>query len=121
MHETSLIQFTLDAVEKRSMELGIRQVKTITLVVGEARGVVPELMQKAFRLLRRRNPLFQEAALEIEYRQIQLQCEACGTEYGSADIAKAVCPGCGSNRFRILQGKELYIESFETGEQNYDG
>lgn len=51
MHETSLIKFTLEAVERRARELGIRHVSDIYLVVGELRGAIPEQMQAAFQIL----------------------------------------------------------------------
>ena len=43
MHETSLIQYTLDAVERRALAMGIRHVKRVYLVVGDLRGALPEI------------------------------------------------------------------------------
>lgn len=65
MHEASLVQFVLNAIEKRALEMGIRQVRTIRLVAGKDRGVVPHLMEQCFCALACRRPLFKDAKLEI--------------------------------------------------------
>ncbi|MBQ9059616.1 MAG: hydrogenase maturation nickel metallochaperone HypA [Firmicutes bacterium] len=66
MHETSLIEFTLKAVEQKALSMGIDRVQCIHLVIGKERGVVGELMDHAFELLTSRRPLFAGCRLDIE-------------------------------------------------------
>lgn len=113
MHETSLIEFTLNAVEDRCMQLGLRRVKCIHLVVGELRGALPELMQEAFSILTYKRPAFHGAVLDIETRPVQLRCEACGAHFTPADFHAVACPVCGGGRYAVAQGNELLIDSFE--------
>ena len=41
MRETSLMQFTLDAVERKCLQMGIRHVKSVRIVVGDLRAPCP--------------------------------------------------------------------------------
>lgn len=113
MHETSLIDFTLNAVESRCIALGIRRVKSIRLVVGDMRGALPELMQEAFSILTYQRPAFHGAVLEIESRPVQLRCTDCGAPFTPADFHAVTCPACGGARYTVIAGNELLIDSFE--------
>ena len=113
MHETSLIQFTLDAVERRALALRMRRVTDIYLVVGEMRGALPELMQEAFRILTYARPAFHGAELHIEARPVVLRCQKCGKRYRAEDFHRVACPDCGAPEYDVAEGNELYIDSFE--------
>ena len=113
MHETSLIQYTLNAVEAQAIRMCLHHVRSIRIVVGEMRGAVPELMQYGFRILCRKRPLFSGAVLEIETREIRLKCGRCGGVYHVDDFHEVVCPDCGASDYRLVEGDELYIDSFE--------
>ena len=113
MHETSLIQYTLDAVERRALAMGIRHVKRVYLVVGDLRGALPDLMQYGFRILTRSRPLFTDAVLEIEGKKVVLRCSRCGREYSVEEFHGVTCPDCGAPDYTVVQGNELYIDSFE--------
>lgn len=113
MHETSLVRFTLNAVEHKAAELGIAHVKSIRLITGELRGALPELMQEAFRILKRNRPVFEDAELEMIVKPVVLRCRECDTEYQKADFHDVRCPSCGETDFEIISGSELYIDSFE--------
>ena len=113
MHETSLIQYTLDAVERRALVMGIRHVKRVCLVVGDLRGALPDLMQYGFKILARSRPLFSDAVLEIESKNVVLRCSRCGREYSVEEFHGVTCPDCGAPDYTVVQGNELYIDSFE--------
>ena len=113
MHETSLIQYTLDAVERRVLVMGIHHVKRIYLIVGDLRGALPELMQYGIQILTRNRPLFSGVVLEIENRAVVLRCNCCGKEYTVKEFRGVVCPNCGAPEYSVVQGNELYIDSFE--------
>ena len=113
MHEMSLVQYAMDAVEQRAMGMGIRHVRGVYLVIGEMRGALPELMEYGFRVLSRSRPLFFGAVLHMELRSVEAQCADCGRRYGVREFPGVACPDCGSRVYTLVQGNELYIESFE--------
>ena len=113
MHETSLIDFTLNAVENKCLQLGIRHVKSVRLVVGDLRGALPELMQEALSILTYTRPLFHGAVLEIESRAVVLCCRKCGKRFTPEDFHAVTCPQCGAGTYTVAEGNELYIDSFE--------
>lgn len=113
MHETSLMQFTLDAVERKCLQMGIRHVKSVRIVVGDLRGALPDLMQEAFRILTYKRPAFHGAVLEIETRPVMLRCESCGARFAPEEFHAVRCPACGAAAYAVEAGNELYIDSFE--------
>ena len=83
MHETSLIDYALNAVEARAAQMGIQEVSEVGLVVGKAKAV-PGLMEKAFQIIRLKHPMCREAKLHLDVREIRMQCAACGREFQRA-------------------------------------
>lgn len=108
-----MVQYAMDAVERRALGLGIRHVRGVYLVVGEMRGALPELMEYGFRVLSRSRPLFFGAALHMETRGVEVCCNRCGRRYGVQEFHDVSCPDCGGREYTLVQGNELYIDSFE--------
>ena len=107
------MRFTLDAVERKCVQMNIRHVKSIRIVVGDLRGALPDLMQEAFRILTYKRPVFHGAALEIETRPVVLRCKNCGARFAPEEFHAVTCPACGAAAYAVEQGNELYIDSFE--------
>lgn len=113
MHETSLIQYTLNAVEQKALTMSICHVCSIRLVIGGMRGALPNLMQHAFKMLCRSRPLFFDAALDIIECPVVLQCNDCNNKYTIVEFHAITCPDCWGTEYTVVQGNELYIDSFE--------
>jgi hydrogenase nickel insertion protein HypA len=113
MHETSLVEFTLNAVEKKAQEIGFQKVSVIRIVIGDMRGALPDLMEQAFRLLKRRRPLFQDCRLEMAQISVKLRCAYCGTAYEPDDFHQVACPACRCRSYDVITGNELFIADFE--------
>ena len=121
MHEMSLVTYVLNAVENKASGMGIEKVGEIGLVIGRL-AAVPELMERCFQIARYQRPMFQEATLHIEMRDIRLRCRACGTEYSSQDaFGYATCPECGSGASDLLGGKELLLDYFVPAKEQNTG
>lgn len=113
MHELSLVEYSLNAVERRAAEMNIKRVAEVGLVVGKL-SVVPAAMEKAFAILKTQRPMFEDASLHLEVRNIRLRCRDCGCEFSSSDVFSfSVCPECGSPSHELLAGNELYIDYFK--------
>ena len=113
MHETSLIEFTLNAVENKALAMGIDKVTSIHLVIGELRGALPDLMDRAFTFLTDKRPLFHGCSLDIKTVPAVLSCRKCGKTYKADHLYKITCPDCGSPEYDIVSGNELFIDSFD--------
>ena len=112
MHETSLIDYALNAVEARASQMGIQEVAEVGLVVGKAKAI-PELLERAFQIIRVKHPRCREAVLHLDMREIRMQCSSCGMEYEvEALMGDDRCPGCGSCDCRMVGGNELLVEYF---------
>ncbi|MBQ9157215.1 MAG: hydrogenase maturation nickel metallochaperone HypA [Eubacterium sp.] len=68
MHETSLIEFTLDAVEKKAKSMNIDRVGEICIVAGRL-AAVPRLLDKAFDIMKYNRPMFEHAKLTVDCRE----------------------------------------------------
>ncbi len=114
MHEMSILSNVMDVVLKYAEDADAREVKSVTLVVGELRDVVDELMESCFRFLAR-DTIAAHATLIMEKVPLKAQCENCRLVF-PADIKRPeslVCPDCGSKQLRIYSGKEFLIKSIE--------
>ncbi len=111
MHETSLIEYALSAVEAKAREMKIEKVREIGLVVGRAKAV-PALLEKSFLIMRQKHPMCREAELHLDMREIRLRCFTCGEEFEVADpMGDFRCPSCGGD-CRMISGGELMVDYF---------
>jgi len=112
MHETSLIDYALNAVETRAAQMGIQEVSEVGLVVGKAKAV-PGLMEKAFQIIRLKHPMCREAKLHLDVREIRMQCAECGREFEVEDVMGDFrCPECDSGNCHMISGNELMVSYF---------
>ncbi len=115
MHELSIMESVMDTVRKSADELNIHRIEKIKLVIGKMTMALPESLQFAFQALAR-DELFSGAVLEIEERDIICRCGGCQNEFPLKNAYHFVCPGCGSRDLEMIQGNELYIDSYEGDE-----
>ena len=111
MHETSLIEYTFDAVEKRAEIFQVTKVKEIGLVIGRI-AAVPVLLETAFDVMKRSRPMFQDTKLVIDFREIRYQCNECGKIVETDSFDQICCPECKSDNLTKIGGDELFIDYF---------
>lgn len=114
MHEMSILSNVIDVVLKYAQENNVRKVVSVTLVVGELRDVVDELMESCFQFLCR-NTIVKDATLHMEKVPLKAQCNQCRLVF-PANIKQPetlVCPDCGSKQLHIHSGKKFLIKSIE--------
>lgn len=112
MHEASIIEYTLEAVEKAARKNHMQRVTEINLVIGKLKVAIPQVLQKSFELLTM-DTMFADCKLNIEERDVVIRCEDCGKESVIHDLHIETSPCCGSQRVRVLKGNELLISSFK--------
>lgn len=112
MHEVSLIESIVTALERMMEEEKWRKITEVRLRVGVLRQVNPEILSFAFETVTKGTPL-EGARLVVTDIPLEYRCRECGREWGEEN---GLCPGCGSAARESLAGMELEIESLEVEE-----
>lgn len=112
MHEMSILTNVMDMVLDYAEKNGAEEVLEVSLVVGEMRDVVDELMESCFQFLAR-NTIAAHATLTMTKVPLRAQCAQCLLVFpvNVRDSRTLVCPDCGSRQLHIKTGKEFYIDS----------
>ena len=111
MHELSITQSMMDVVLAEAEKAGAKEVKKINLVIGEMSGIVEQSVQFYFDFLKK-DTVAEGAVLNFKMVPTKAKCHNCGEEFALKDI-EWCCPQCQSTSFKIVTGKELFIESIE--------
>ena len=111
MHELVIVEGILDVVIPEVRKYNAEKILSIRLRIGELSGVIPECVREYFSVASK-NTIAEGAEIYIERTPIRIECRSCGK---SAEIKKGMhcCPNCGSENFKIVSGREYYIESVE--------
>ena len=109
MHEGSiaaaLVQSVLEVQEKE--RLG--SVKAVTVCIGRLHHVVPELLQSAYRILKKEHPALARSRLLIEVFPVRITCRACGRET-VIERPEFACAACGSTAIEVSGGREMHLK-----------
>ena len=112
MHELGIVYHIIRDVEDVTRANGVGHVTSVTLLLGEVSGVVPDLLADAWRWAADKKPLTRGAELKIETVPAITHCEACGGDYATVEHGKT-CPVCGSGDTYLVQGQEVMIKEIE--------
>lgn len=120
MHELGIVYHIIRDVESVARANGVSRVSSVTLLLGEVSGVVPDLLLDAWRWAADKKPVTQGAELIVEPVDAVTHCEACGRDYGTVEHGKT-CPHCGGGETYLLQGQEVMIKQIETPDEDPAG
>lgn len=113
MHEYSIVQGVLDAVEPAALKAGARRVTKVRLRVGDMTEVVRDSLDFMWELCcEERGPVFEGTQLEVETVMPRSACLKCGAEF-EHDRFHLHCPACDSASTMLLSGRELEIASMD--------
>ncbi len=118
MHEAALIQGLISIAEQALLEQALAEkhparVKTLRVAVGPLSGALPDALSFAFEAAA--DGMFAGARLELMPGRVLARCADCGGEYEPQGFPYA-CPVCGCNRFQIVSGEDVVLESIEYDE-----
>lgn len=116
MHELGIVYHIIRDVENVARANGVSRVSSVTLLLGEVSGVVPDLLLDAWRWAADKKSITQGAELIVEPVEAVTHCEACGCDYATVEHGKT-CPHCGSGDTYLLQGQEVMIKQIETPDE----
>ncbi len=117
LHELGIVYHIIRDVENVARVNGVRRVSSVTLLLGEVSGVVPDLLLDAWRWAADKKPITEGSELIVEPVEAVTHCEACGRDYGTVEHGKT-CPHCGSGETYLLQGQEVMIKQIETPDED---
>ena len=116
MHELGIVYHIIRDVENVARANGVSRISSVTLLLGEVSGVVPDLLLDAWRWAADKKLITQGAELIVEPVEAVTHCEACGHDYATVEHGKT-CPHCGSGETYLLQGQEVMIKQIETPDE----
>jgi len=111
MHELALAKGIIDIVRSESKKQGFSRVLEINLKIGEFSGIIPECLEEFFPIAAKGSPA-EGARLVNELVKASFSCPDCGHE-GAADRKRHCCESCGSERIKMISGREFYVESLK--------
>jgi hydrogenase nickel incorporation protein HypA/HybF len=111
MHELPLVQSIIGKASGHARAHGGQRVKSISLVVGDGTGYVPESIQLYFDIAAA-GTMCEGARLCVRRVKPLMRCMVCGAEYVRKPFTFD-CPDCGGEGSPTETGKELYIEEIE--------
>lgn len=111
MHETAIVAELIRLIEAQAARHNATRVVRVTLKVGRLRAVEPQQLASCFALFAE-GTVAEGAELVIDMLGVRGRCRTCAAEFAVANY-HFVCPTCAGSDIEVIQGQELYIESFE--------
>jgi hydrogenase nickel incorporation protein HypA/HybF len=111
MHETAIVEGLMRILEQQAARHGVTGVSRVNVKVGRLRAVEPRQLIACFEMFAE-GTLAEGAMLAIDEVPVRARCKTCSTEF-EVPRYRFECPGCGGGDVEVVQGQELYIESFE--------
>lgn len=111
MHEMSIAQSIFDIVVGEIQKYNVTRVVSINLKVGKMSAVVPASLTFCWTILTEGGPL-EGSLLNIEEVPVQALCEECESEF-QVEEYRFVCPQCGSEKVKMISGRELAVQEIE--------
>lgn len=109
MHEMSIAQSIINLALEEAGRAGLDRVAQVRLKIGRMSGVVPDSLAFCWELMTGEGPI-QGAELVMEEIPVQALCQECeeGFQVEEYDFT---CPSCGSERTKIVAGRELTLSA----------
>lgn len=111
MHEMSLAEGMVTAVQEQSKLQNFRHVKRVVLEIGALSHVDPHAMEFSFEAATR-GTLMDGADLEILSPAGQARCFACDSDV-TIERRGDGCPNCGSHQLIVTGGEDMKIKALE--------
>ena len=111
MHETAIVTGLIRILETQAAQHGARHVSRVRLKVGRLRAVEPQQLCSCFEMFAE-GTVAEGAELLIDVLGVRGRCRTCTSEF-DVQRYRFICPNCAGNDIEVIQGQELYIESFE--------
>ena len=112
MHELGLVVHVIKQVEELAKQNNVKEVKEVTLEVGEVSGVVKQYFVEAFEWSKKKTEYMKDCKLNYITIQGITYCENCQKTYSTTQYGKT-CPHCGSGNTYLVVGREVSIKDIK--------
>ena len=111
MHELSVTQGLLKICLDEGKKHNIKKIKKINVKVGELTGLVPNCITYYFDIVAK-GTIVEGAEILVEKIPVAIKCNGCQYE-GVLPKGEYFCPSCKSNKYKIINGREFYLDTME--------
>lgn len=112
MHELGIAFHVISEVDKIAEEKGAKEVKSVTLEIGEVSSVIPKYLEDVWKwACTNRSQHMKDCKLNIIVVRAVSYCNSCKKTYST--LKGKICPNCGSKETYLLEGNETRIKSIE--------
>lgn len=112
MHELGIAFHIISEVDKIAEENNVKEVKSVTLEIGEVSAVVPKYMEDVWNwACENKSVRMKGCKLIIIILKAISYCEDCKKTYSTLEGKK--CPHCGSDNTYLVEGDKVSIKNIE--------
>jgi hydrogenase nickel incorporation protein HypA/HybF len=111
MHELSITEGILKVVVNEAEKHKVKKVSVIKVKIGRLSDLMPDCINYYFDVISK-GTIAEGAVIDIEKIPAKAECSDCGF-LSNVDIRNFRCEKCGSQKLKIVQGNEFYIDSME--------
>lgn len=124
MHEMGVVLQIVQTADEFALEQQVEQVKTLTVQIGEASGVLPRYVDLFFTEVIKDYPRLKHCTIRTEAVPVKLFCFDCGNVWTPSDDDHSChdhepkpvqCPECTSKKYRFIEGRNVMIKEMEVG------
>ncbi|MCR5333071.1 MAG: hydrogenase maturation nickel metallochaperone HypA [Bacilli bacterium] len=109
MHELGIVVHVIKQIEELAKNNKVKEVKELTLEVGEVSGVVKEYFVDAFNWAIKKTEYMKNCKLNLIIIEGISFCEDCQQTFKTTEFGKK-CPNCGSERTYLVTGRDVVIK-----------
>ncbi|MBI3994859.1 MAG: hydrogenase maturation nickel metallochaperone HypA [Nitrospirae bacterium] len=114
MHELSIARNIVETVRQHLPAGEARDVKSVTLKLGEFNRIVPESLEFCFEMASQGTAV-QGAKLMIKNVPIRCYCKKCGSGFEAGRYI-TICTNCGDAGVELISGNEMDVVEVELSE-----
>ena len=113
MHELGIVFQIIKQVDEIAEKNNVKQVKKVTLEIGEVSGVIPKYLDDCWKwAVANRSKYMKECELNIINLKATSYCEDCKEMFDTSPNGKT-CPKCGGKNTYLVTGNEVSIKDIE--------
>ena len=111
MHELGIVVHLIKTCENLAKENNAKEVKEITLEVGEVSGVVKEYFVDAFNWAKQKTEYLKNCQLNYITIEAISYCQDCKETYKTR--LGRICPKCGKENTYLVSGRDVNIHDIK--------